>query len=404
PDSNSKPLKIALNSILLKDIRLVYDDAVTGMLANAQLGELSLKMEETDFQNMRFKGDELMLSNSTGFFHIRKTDTNPDEPSSNSLLPELALRKINLKAVNFGFHNLPDSSFFDFQIGQISIEPKTIDLNKENIELKTVLIHESDIRISMQDKPQNPKSAQTNSSSQNQWKASIAHLDLDKNHFQYEISNVPVLNSGIDYNHLDLDQLHLTARNLRYSPQIIKGQIEQLSLLERCGLKLEKFETRFEYDSTHARLENLFVQTDKSRISAQLDIEYPSISSLSTQIGKLEMHANLDSCRISMKDVLQFAPDLIRQQIIQKNKDQVILTDGIVDGLVSNLRVQKLDVQTATNTRISLNGQLKGLPDPNRLSFNLRLNKLVSSRSDLNQLLPADMLPNSVRIPDRFSV
>jgi len=403
-DTSSTPLKISLKSILLQDIRLVYDDAVTGMYSKAHLGKLSLNLEETDLENMRFKGGELLLSNSSGIFEIRKPQPPSPKPQTKSLLPELALRTLTLRSVDFGFHNLPDSSFFDFLMGNVSIEPKKIDLNGENIELQTVRIQQSDIRISMQKKPEKSASEKTDLSSQSQWKASLTKLELEGNRFRYEISNLPVQKSGMDYNHLDAKNIQLIAKDLSYSPSLIKGEIENLAIQERCGLEVKQLRTRFEYDSVHANLDQLFVKTNSSYISSHLSASYPSLSSLAAQPGNLKVNAVLEDTRISMADVLQFAPDLIRQPIILKNKTEIFSLDGNIKGLLKDLLIQNMDVRMASDTRILLNGRLKGLPDPEQLAFNLQLKNLHSSRTDLHQLLPREMIPASIRIPDRFSV
>jgi len=402
-DTTNGNFTIRVDDIHLKDLNLRYDDAVSGMFANAKIGKLDLGMEEIDLKNMRFRAKELLLSKTDGIFEIRKT--NVSKPSNSaSLLPELSLKKLTINKVNFGFHNLPDASFFDFKVGKLEINPHKIDLNGENIELQNLLLHQSDIKIAMEEKPAVKDDSNQISSEPSNWKATVQKIDLADNAFRLDFSNAPKVKAGIDYKHLKANAINLQASKVSYSPKLIEGQIKQLSLSESCGLNIKQFKADFEYDSIHAHLSNLLLKTNKTQIASLLSAKYPSIKSLTETPGNLEINANLDSTKIDMQDVLLFAPDLIKQEIIYKNRNQVVSINGKLTGKLKDLLAQNLDIRTANNTQIALSGKLKGLPDANKLFFDLNLKSLKTSKSDLSQMLPKTMLPDAIQIPNQVLV
>lgn len=402
-EKDSTSLKISIDRIDFQNLNLLYEDAVTGTYAQARIGELHLSLDEIDLEKLKFKANELRLANTDGVFEIRKSSVSKPNTGS-SLLPDLGLKKLSINTVNFGFHNLPDSSFFDFRLGNVLIEPKEIDLNKQWINLKRIRLHKSNIRIAMHQKPENKAKPIPNVKIQNQWKAALGKVDFMENQFTYAVSNRPKTKAGIDYNHLNVSHIRLQANNLFYSPSLIKGKITEMGLKESCGLVIRQFHTHFQYDSTHAELAQLRLETDKSRISNHIYAAYPSISSLAQHIENLEIRAYLDSTRISLKDVLLFDPDLIKQPIIRQNQNQLIYVNGRVTGLVKDLLAQNLEIRMAQNTRLALSGTLKGLPDSEKTRFNLKLNALTTSRKDLYLLLPKSILPSSVRVPDQFTL
>lgn len=402
-DTSVSTIKIKVDRVHLQRLNLLYDDAVTGMFAKANLGELTLGMDEIDLQKMTFKGKELMLANTTGLFEIRKISEDKPQESSGPL-PDIALKKLSLNHVTFGFHQIPDSSFFDFKVGQLNVVTKEIDLNKQRIDLDSILLNQSDIQIAMNRKQTKSEKIVDSSVAESNWMVSAKSIDFIQNQFGFHVTNLPALKSGMDYNHLDVNNISLIASSLFYSSELIKGKISRFELKEKSGFDLRQLQTEFEYDSSHASLENLLLLTSETRISKSISIAYTSLASLASDVGNLSVRANLDSTKIGMKDVLVFAPDLVNQPIIKKNQDLTIAINGELKGKLNDLLATNLDIRTAANTRLALSGRLKGLPNATKLNFDLVLHTLTTSRNDVNQLLPKSMIPTAIRIPDDLSL
>ena len=407
-DTAAGSLRFTLGTIDLQNIRFLYDDAFEGLYSQGTIGHFGLEMRKTDLARMHFSAKKLFLNQSQAVFEIRKSKASPPETQSPGPLPDLHLDQLSVAGVNFGFHHIPDSSFFDFGIGNLDITPRRIDLNRQKIEFQTIKLHHSDIRIARQNKPEVPGSpvvaSPANASPHaNNWQVHLAHLDFDQNALHYHVTNLRPIPFGIDYNHLEASDIQIAGDQLVYSPDIIKGNLTRLSLKEKSGLDLRQFQTHFIYDSTHAALTDLLIETPKTRIAEQLVASYPSIDALSTQIEKLGINARFAHSRIAMADVLLFAPDLAKQPIFRKNKDLVLEMDGNLEGTVGNLLARSLALR-AGGTSLSLDGKMVGLPQPKKLRFDLKLNYLTTGRQALSALLPVSMLPGSVRIPDRLSV
>lgn len=401
-DTAASTFSIAVDQVRLTDLRLLYDDAVSGIYTKGAIGTLSLDIDEIDLQQLRFKVDELVLSHTDAVFEIRKPSVPGVDTTTGGPLPYFAVNRLRIGQVNFGFHHIPDASFFDMKIGELMLQPKEIDLNKQWIDIDKLTLSKSDIRITMRKTTGKSKPAETTPSTPNNWRVAAAAINLSGNRFSYDVTNTPVARAGMDYNHLMADHIELDAKDLYYSPSVIRGKIMQLGLTERSGLDLKKLRTSFTYDDTHAELANLFIQTANSSISNYVSASYPSIASLGKNIGELKVKLSFVSTRVSVRDMLLFAPDLVKQPIIARNKHAVIAVSGKIDGKVNDIVAHNLVIRMATQTSVSLDARMKGLPDADKLWFDVNLKALTTGRSDLEQLLPDSIVPASVRVPDQL--
>jgi hypothetical protein len=400
-DTSASSFTIDADEIHLTNLRLLYDDAVNGLYTKGVIGELEIDVDEIDLKQLRFGVDELFLARTDAVFEIRKQTKEAADTSTGGMLPVLAVNKLRMESTVFGFHHIPDSSYFDFKVGNLLLEPNEIDLNKQWIDVKTLTLSGGEAHIAMQQKKEKAGNTDDTTGTQN-WRCAAGNVSISNTSFSYNITNIPATHRGMDYNHLDAKQIVLEGKDLYYSPSLIKGTVKQIALTEHSGLEVKKLRTSFVYDSTHAELANLFVQTNHSTISNYAFISYPSIASLGNDVGQAHVKLNLKGSKASVKDVLLFAPDLVKQPVLAKNKDAVIVLSGKINGKINDLVAGNLLVQTASQTSIACDARLKGLPDASKLWFDINLRSLTTGRKDLEQLLPDSTIPATIRVPDQL--
>ncbi len=404
-DTTTSSVNLQVNTIVLSDIHFVYKDAVSGISTNASIGRLDLNMQHINLAKLEFKANQLAITESDIEVTIEKSGVEKSGDTTTSVLPILGMESVTLNNVHFAFNNKPDSFSLHSTIGQLVLKPEWIDLNNQQIIINQLKLHQSAVEIATiftsPDIKNTPIDTSTVSSG---WKIAVKTTDLKENSFTYDVNNITKLKQGIDYHHLAVHKLNLQAQNLSYTADQIKGNIKQLALTEQSGLDLRKLHTEFIYDDTHIELANLLVQTPNTFIADYAAIEYPSLSSLSENIEQLYINVNFDQTRISMQDVLLFAPGIKTEEFINRNKSQFVRLDGKIIGPLNNLDFEKCIVRTATQTALAFSGSIQGLPDPKKLKYNIRLKSLISSQDDIAALLPNNMLPTSIAIPRQFKV
>lgn len=405
-DTAKSDFAIDVKEIRFSNLHLLYDDVVSGIYTKGNIGELSIDIDELDIRLLKFKLDNLRLAHTDAVFEIRRQSKAERDTAitTEEKLPDIGANKIELKSVTFGFHHIPDSSAFDFGVGNLLVELNEIDLNKQWVDVKRLVLSGGEAHLVMKrnnTKTDRPGTEDTTASRQN-WKVAAADVALNNTSFSMHITNMPVATSGIDYNHLEAKQVELLGEDLYYSPTLIKCKVKQVALKERSGIELQKFRTTFVYDSVHTELANLWLQTSRSTISNYAYVSYPSVTSLSSNVGELKVNASFKQTKVSMEDVLVFAPQLANEPVIARNRNAEVVLSGKLNGKVSDIIADNLMIQTASQTSIACNAKLKGLPDISRLWFDIDLKLLTTGRKDLAQLLPDSIIPTSIRVPDQL--
>src|SRR5690606_34571008 len=203
--------------------------------------------------------------------------------------------------------------------------------------------------------------------------------------------------------HLNIQNLVLDANDIHYTTDTIAGSINQLAAKEKSGLDIQRLKTRFEYNPQGGVLNDLYLQTSNTILQRYAAVKYPSLEALGRNPNLMQMEIHLDKSVIGMRDVLIFAPQLAAQPFFRKHRNGMLQVSTDLTGSMNALEVQKLFVSGLGNTEVNVNGKIYNAADPDRLSYNLNIVKLQSSRSDLETLLPPSAL-KQIRLPDRFGI
>jgi translocation and assembly module TamB len=97
-----------------------------------------------------------------------------------------------------------------------------------------------------------------------------------------------------------------------------------------------------------------------------------------------------------MKDLLILVPDLANNPTFKENQNDIIKADGIIAGRVNNLAIPKLSITGFGATKIIAKGNITGLPDANKLSFNLDIDEVSTTKQDIIKLVGAENIPESI--------
>ena len=192
--------------------------------------------------------------------------------------------------------------------------------------------------------------------------------------------------------------------NISYNPDTISGKVNSFTFSDKSGLNIKKFHTAFFYGPKSAYLNDLLVETPQTVLQKQLQVTYPSIASLSTDLGKLYINANLDGSRLGLKDVLLLMPTMATMDPFKHAPNAVFRINGRVIGKVNDLRIPSLEISGLSSTHIKASAVMKGLPNMNKSYFDVTLADFNTSRSDINQLVSPGMIPSSVSIPANLNL
>lgn len=403
-DTSKSPFVFDVGKLSLENIRFRFKDERGGNDLAVQLDALDVKMKELDPTKMIFRIKSIALKGFHATFFqdsslIVSTDTTQSQPLT------LAADEIDLKDIGFTFKSSISELLFDLKLKHLLAHPKQVDLTQQIIAINDLLLDGVNARITMGKQSDVPAKVEeiADSVDEQNWKITTDKINLKGINFVMDNENHPVLQDQMDYNHLNIAGLNFKAKSIAYSNENIRGDIQQLSFTEKNGLAIKELRTKFYYGNQKAYLRELFLQTSNSTIQDNLEISYPSLAALKDNIQSLQLVVNLDKTEVGMKDVLLFAPQLRSQEMFQKNATAKLKLDAHLKGRLDNLTIHRFHLRAFTQTEIDIKGTLTGLPDTNKIAYDLGIDKLHSSRGDLNPFIPQSV-HNNLRIPDVFSV
>src|SRR5690606_28630827 len=139
------------------------------------------------------------------------------------------------------------------KFNRLAVTFKDLDLRKENIQIDRVLLEDTDAAIAFgpgSSAAGSDDAAGDTASSAMNWIVGASDIDIRNTNVSFDDNSAPRLSKGMDYAHMNLQDLQVALNDLYYSTDSISGEIDQFSFRERSGLEIQKLETQFAYTST----------------------------------------------------------------------------------------------------------------------------------------------------------
>lgn len=415
PEDTTSSGSFYVGAVNLSNIRLSYKDTVTGINTKATIGQLNTRFNDFDLGNLRFTLDSIKLGHIAADYvqevplGVDSVDNlQPIDTTTSSPMPQVAVSLFSIKDMRVHYRDVVENMEGHVALDSFLLLPEKINLNRQDIRLKEIMLSHSNIAFSMKSteaQPEKNVSAKPEDTmSFAPWRIAVDDLRLLQNHFKFDNEGESPQKQGMDYNHLDVTNFTLLAANLLYTADSSRASLRRLTFQEQSGFDLRQLKTDAVYTDHGASLDHLLLQTGNSRLSKKLAISYSSIDALAASPGKMGIDVVIDSAVINMKDVYYFQPDLAKNKYFSGLNDQPVYLQGVVKGTLNDLAIDSLFLKAARSPSLHLDAHLANIMDPDNAKFDVRLRQLVTGRKDLQSLLPAELLPETVRIPDRLSL
>ncbi|MCF8449856.1 MAG: translocation/assembly module TamB domain-containing protein [Taibaiella sp.] len=404
-DTTAKPMNISIGKVLLQDIHVRFDDYTGGTRMAVNLDELSLKMKKLDLEKMLFHIKELSVSGLQGEF-IQDTSylpSKPHQPGKTDI--QLIADDITLDKVAFKYNDQLNKFLFALNLGTLHLQLNKFGLADNLVDVEKLAIDKTDIALVMGSRSGTPDAIDTiiKKDSTEGWNVRVAEVQLTGVNFRMENENSPHLPKGIDYSHLNLKKVAIDLRDAVYTSDSLSGNLKHLAATDQSGVVVKELKTKFRYNGQGAVLDELYLETPNTTIQDHLEVHYPSLAALKDSIKTLQLNINLVSSRVAVSDILLFVPQLEEQKMFKENRNSLLKIETKVTGYLDNLNIAKLYVSGLTNTEVLLTGKLRGVPDAEKISYDLNIVKLQSSAKDVSTFVPDSVLA-AIRIPDRFVI
>ena len=411
PDTviNKNPWKISVGSFSFNKIRVVYKDVINGNDDDVYFSKFETDIASSDLDKMKFDISLIKMAGLRGKIYqekpLIKTVQNIETAAQqNSQQTQLFVHigKVFFNDINVDYKDSVGQMFAGILMNEFNVSDAKFDLQKNIFDLNKIELNNTTASVFLgKQKTIIDTSSNKNAQSQNSIRFIAKNISFKNDNIQFDDDNKIKQTAGMDFAHLQLQNLNLQMENLNYDADSIAGNILQSSLKEKSGLVINNFHTQFLYTSTRAFLKDFLIQTPGTDIHRSLIIHYPSLAAIQKNIGKLQLDVDINNSKVQVKDILIFMPAM-RAQPAFANANAVFLLNGKITGTVADINIKTLQLTGFSGTKINAEGKISGLPDIKKINGNLAIS-MSSNRNDV--LLIADKkLPTGFTIPQQINI
>lgn len=415
PDS-SAPMKFDIDRINFNRIRFLYRDEVIGMAAEVNLNHLDTRIKTFDLEgNMRFGASQVNINGLHGNVRqwaLAQPEEFPDagdlglvDTSEATLLPELDFQTFNLADIDFAYIDEAGAMDTRFQLSKLLARLNKVDLNNEFVDIREIDLDGSNSRVFFGQTQQKPSTTvDTSAATPVNWRVKATAIKIANTDFAFEDANQPRIPNGFDYGNIGITGLEGELNDLYYSADSISGRVTGLQAKDHSGFELNRLQANFIYTDQGAELDDLYAETPNTLIRDYIKIAYPSLETITEQLDRIELTADIQESHLGMADVLYFVPDLDTMAVMKPLWPHTFYINTEIHGRLGDLQIPNLEMHTLDHTRIAASAHIRGLPDVDKLVMDLNLRELVTGKADLDRLIAKELLPDSLNFPNNIQL
>jgi len=228
----------------------------------------------------------------------------------------------------------------------------------------------------------------------NSLKIIVRNFNMKDGHFIYnDYHRSPVKTTPkeeIDYKHLDIYKIQIDIDDFVVQDQNYSGKLNKLAFQNSTGFVLNKLESnQVIVNSRSASLNNCKLVTSTSEIGDTLNFKYKSYVDFLHFNDNVIMNGKFKNSKVSVKDVVEFAPHLRTVSLFNNNLDKIFFFNGNLFGKVNNLSGKNLDI-SMLHENFKFQGEFysRNFAEKDQEVLNLKINQLSTSSDFLQKIVP----------------
>lgn len=399
-------LKFKLDKITFNDIHIRYKDDVVGNDGNVLLGSLSAKVETFDLDKMHYGLKDLTLKNSNLQYLQTKPLTVLQKVADSAIdktakeqggkLPLLEFKNLSFDKVNLNYDDQLSDTRALLNLDEFILKDLAIDLTSGKYQSSDVSLQNSVVDFAYRPTPSNEKALETAGDSvvKSPFSLYLNKIVLANNNIKYQNLSAPKTPGHLDFNHLNVTGLGISGKNVIIDSAGIKAEILGGKFRDSSGFALQDLKGDIVFDDKQLKVDGFILKTPYTQIDNNSLLAYTSRDDLSKHPERVRMDVRFQNTVIGMQDLYYFSPS-----VPANYKNQQIKLTAALTGYLSDLDIEKLQINGLRNTNIDIAGNIKGLPNMDKSVFNLNIRKLQTSKADITSLVPASSLPSSIELP-----
>ncbi len=205
-------------------------------------------------------------------------------------------------------------------------------------------------------------------------KLALKNLDI-----RYDDYRKPNYTDEINYDHVHLKKLYLFADHFSYNQGTIKAAIHQLSLRERCGLKIRSFSGYTKVNSNIIAVKKLKFRTNRSEVTLpKFQMLFSKWDDFLQFDDKVYFDAILHKSYVAMRDIQYFSSELA-------GMDQYCEVEATVTDKLKALNIKDLKLKFGEKSILQGDLILPDFRDLHNLQYNEKISYCYFPISDIEK-------------------
>lgn len=403
-------LKFAIDKVTLEDIGVTYRDDVAGNVAKFHLGKLTTKLKNFDLKNQRYGIKNFAIKDTYLTYLQQKPLTELVQHLTNSVdsaqlekgkLPYIVVDDFNFANVKVNYNDQLTNTNALVNVGILNLNNIAVDLTNNKYTIAKTILNNSLIKFAFKPAPSNNlnKVKDTVIAEKSSLSLAMASLNLHNNAVQFDNLSTRPLAKGIDFNHLNIANLSLGAKDLNFSDKGIFVNVTNGKLADKSGFILDALRGDVTYTDKQIKIKDLLLKTPHTTIQNSTNVTYTSLNDLQKNPEKVNIDLALSNTKIGLKDVSFFYAALPNSY-----KNQNFLVDAKVKVSLNNLYIDHFKLAGLQKTNINLTGRVLNATNTEKAFVDLAIKNATTSKKDLLAVLPKNTLPNNIELPNIIAV
>lgn len=411
-ESSSKPFIISLDKIRLQEIAVTYKDEKTKNDLDVYFKLFDTRVTTFDLQENSYGVKYVTLDGLKFFINQDLVEKIADEvvPVVDSVAQskpmKLDLGTFTLSGIDVGYKDANSKTLVKADFEKLIVTPGALDLSKNRFVIESIDLSKANLLaelfLSKTTSTSESKSESTNSSPLD---VVIKKVSFDDVNAHYKNTNgITSVGNSINFDNIKLTNFNTKIENIAYNSSEILADIKNLSVDEQSGLKITSLKGDVKYGEDETYVKKLYLQTPNTLIKDELLLKYSSKDDLTKHLENVDVLIQLDHSNIAFQDILKIAPQLKNTVPFNHYPNANLYVNSTVRGTLKKLFIDHLELRGIDKTSIKASGFVTNVMNPDRLGFDLKIKELKSNASTLFKILPKGVIPNTISLPESFSL
>ena len=344
--------KVVINELEVSNTRLNTLDMVAAAKVKGHFSRLFMASKGIDLDQgiVELNGSRL----EDAFFDIQMADSVPeDTTTSEPTLWKIYVDSVTIDRSDIVFHMPGDTMSVAAHIGNLTAREALIDLGDQTY--------------------------------------TVASADWVNGAVKYDQNFQPRI-EGLDYNHIDLCDIHIGIDSIYFHDPTLRMYMRQVALKEKSGFSVTNLSGPIAMEDGAIKLPKFRLSTPYSDIDVELDMPLSLMEPVDPGKMRLKMNATLGK-----QDIMPFLSDM-PAAMRQRWPEYPLTVSGLLKGNMQHMDFHDLEVSLPTAFHATATGFAANLDTPDKLRADVQFKANTQNLGFVMAMLPRDMQRN-YRIP-----